>query len=247
MAMAFKKLVKSAVYSICAMAILATMITIAASSSASAESPGSNSATAQPLAGTSVAQRLTERAKTSWPWYVARGSGMIAAVALAILLLSGIGQVTGYTFKLLDPITAWATHRALGLAFGLAVIVHLVSLLFDHFVPFTIWQLLIPWLSPYKSLTIGGVQLGSVYVALGVIAFYLVAIVIITSLLWVEKKPYLWKLLHLLSYVILLFVFIHALYLGTDLADGILRLLWLVLAAGIAGACLHRLWRAKTL
>ena len=246
--MAFKQIVKTTVYSVCALAILATVTTVAGASSASAESSNSSSpATAQPLAGTSVAQRLTERAKTSWPWYVARGSGLIAAAALAILLLSGIGQVTGYTFKFLDPITAWATHRALGIGFGLAIIVHVLSLLFDHFVPFTIWQLLVPWLSHYKPVTIGGVHLGSVYIALGALAFYLVAIVIITSLLWVEKKPYLWKLIHLLSYVILLFVFVHALYLGTDLAHGIFRLLWIVLAAGIAGACVHRLWSAKTI
>ncbi len=245
--MAFKQLIKAAVYGLCAVAIFASLATVASVGSAAAESGSSKAATAQPLAGTSVAQRLTERAKTSWPWYVARGSGLVAAAALVILLLSGIGQVTGYSFRFLDPITAWATHRALGIAFGLAVVAHLVSLLFDHFVPFTIWQLLVPWLSPYKPLVIGNVQLGSFYVALGVLAFYLVTIVIITSLLWVEKKPYLWKLIHLLSYIIMLFVFVHALYLGTDLADGPFRLLWMLVAIGIAGAGVYRLWRAKTI
>lgn len=245
--MAFKQLVKAVMYGLCAVAIFASVATIAGVSTASAESNSSSAATAQPLAGTSVVQRLTDRAKTSWPWYVTRGSGLVAAAALVILLLSGIGQVTGYSFTFLDPITAWATHRALGIAFGLAVVVHLVSLLFDHFVPFTIWQLLVPWLSPYKPLTIGNVQLGSFYVALGVLAFYLVVIVIITSLLWVEKKPYLWKLIHLLSYLIILFVFVHALYLGTDLADGLFRLLWVLVAVGIAGAVVYRLWRAKTI
>lgn len=245
--MAFKQLVKATMYGLCAVAILASIATIAGVSTASAESNSSSAATAQPLAGTSVAQRLTERAKTSWPWYVTRGSGLVAAAALVMLLLSGIGQVTGYSFTFLDPITAWATHRALGIAFGLAVIAHLLSLLFDHFVPFTIWQLLVPWLSPYKPLTVGNVHLGSFYVALGVLAFYLVAIVIITSLLWVEKKPYLWKLIHLLSYIIMLLVFVHALYLGSDLAHGIFRLLWVLLVVGIAGAGVYRLWRVKTI
>ena len=228
------------------MLIIATTISVAPVFADDNGNAGQNKIVVQSIPGPSVAQKITDRTKTSWPWYLARGSGIVAAVALVILLLSGIGQVTGYTFRFLEPLTAWASHRALGLTFGVAVLVHMFSLLFDHFVPFSIWQLLVPWLSTYKPLTIWGVHLGSLYVALGVIAFYLVLLVIITSLLWVEKKPYLWKILHLLSYMIMIFVFVHALYLGTDLAHGFWRGMWIILALGIAAAVLHRLWRAKT-
>lgn len=201
----------------------------------------------QTIPGPTVAQKLADRAKTSWPWYVARGSGLIAAAALIILLLSGIGQVTGYTYRFLDPLTAWASHRALGIAFGVSVIIHMVSLLFDHFVPFNVLQILVPWLSNYKPVTLLGFHLGSLWVALGVLAFYGVMLVIITSLIWVEKKPYTWKLFHLLTYVIVLFVFVHALYLGTDLMHGFYRWLWIALGVIVAIAVLHRLWRAKTI
>lgn len=171
---------------------------------------------------------------------------MVAAVLLVILMMSGIGQVTGYTFRFLDPLTAWASHRALGIAFGVSVLTHIFSLLFDNFVHFSFWQLLIPWHSNYKPVTLFGFHLGSLYVALGVLAFYGAALVVISSLLWVEKKPYLWKLIHLLNYLVILFVFIHALYLGTDLMHGILRWLWIVLGITIVFAVIHRLWRAKT-
>lgn len=200
----------------------------------------------QTIPGPTIAEKLADRTKSSWSWYVTRGSGLIAAAALTILMLSGIGQVTGHTFKFLEPLTAWASHRALGITFGLAVLVHGFSLLFDHFVPFTFWQILVPWQSGYKPLTLFGLHLGSLYVALGILAFYGTAIVVITSLLWVEKKPYLWKFIHLFSYLIILFVFVHALFLGTDLAHGILRIIWIALSVAIAWAALARLWRANT-
>jgi len=200
----------------------------------------------QTIPGPTVAEKLTTRTKSSWSWYITRGSGMVAGVSLIILILSGIGQVTGYTFKFLEPITAWASHRALGIAFGVSVCLHIFSLLFDHFIKFSFLQLLIPWLSNYKPVSIFGFHLGSLYIALGVLSFYGVIIVVISSLLWIEKKPYIWKLIHLLSYIIMLFVFIHALYLGTDLMSGILRWLWILFGVGVVVAVVHRLWRAKT-
>lgn len=200
----------------------------------------------QTTQGPSVADKFTSRAKSSWPWYVARGSGLVAAAALVLLLLSGIGQITGYTFRFLDPLTAWASHRALGISFGVAVLVHMISLLFDTFVPFNILDLLVPWLSHYKPVTIFGIHFGSLYVALGVLAFYSVLIIIVTSLVWVEKKPHIWKIIHLLSYLVLIFVFVHALYLGTDLLHGFFRWLWIFLGILTGAACMQRLWRAYT-
>ncbi len=200
----------------------------------------------QSVPGQTVTEKITARTKTTWPWYVTRGSGLVAAGALIILMISGIGQVTGYTYRFLDPLTSWASHRALGITFGISVLIHMFSLLFDKFIPFNILQIFIPWLSDYRRAVVFGQHVGSLWVALGVIAFYLVCLVIITSLFWVEKKPYLWKFIHLISYVIILLVFIHALYLGSDLAHGVWRWLWFAFGAVICGLTAHRLWRART-
>lgn len=200
----------------------------------------------QTIPGPTVAQKFTDRAESSWSWYLTRASGIVAAISFAILMLSGIGQVTGYTFRFLDPLTSWASHRALGIAFGVSVLVHMFSLLFDKFVKFNILEILIPWLSKYQPVTIFGFHLGSLFVALGVLSFYMVAITIITSLIWVEKKPHTWKWLHLLSYITMFFIFIHALYIGTDLAHGIFRILWIITGVSIFIAAMQRLWRAYT-
>lgn len=228
---------------------VACLFTFAASKQpvfAQSSSSGGGDIVVQTIPGPSIADKARERSKNSWPWYVARASGLVAAVSLVILMLSGMGLVTGYTFRVLEPLTAWATHRALGIVFGLSVLAHMGSLLFDHFAPFSIAQLLVPWLSDFRPITLFGVHVGSLYIALGILAFYGTALVVITSLVWVEKKPTLWKLVHLLSYLVILFVFIHALYLGTDLTHGWLRWIWIVSGLSIACLVIHRLWRAKT-
>jgi methionine sulfoxide reductase heme-binding subunit len=200
----------------------------------------------QTIPGPTLAQKLGQRVQQSWPWYITRASGFVAAAALFMLMLSGIGQVTGFMYRILEPLTSWASHRALGIVFGIAVLVHVLALLFDHYVPFNLLQILVPWTSGYMPLTLFGVNLGSAFVALGILALYLTILVVVTSLVWVDKKPYTWKLLHLASYLIVAFVFIHALYLGTDLAGGVLRWLWLGLGVTIIIATVHRLRRAFT-
>lgn len=194
-----------------------------------------------------VAQELTDKAVSSWPWYLTRASGLVASIALFLLMFSGIGFITGSTYRFLEPITGWATHRALGIIFAVALVVHIGALYFDSFVPFNLSDLLIPFQSSYKPISLFGYPVGSLYVALGIISLYLIGLIVLTSLLWMEKIPKTWKVTHILSYLVMLLVFIHALYLGTDLANGILRWLWIMLGALILWASLTRLWRAKTI
>ena len=205
-----------------------------------------NTVTVETVPGDTVTSKVLQKAHSSWPWYLVRGSGIVAAVALVLLMVSGIGQMTGYTYRVLEPLTAWASHRALGLVFGVSVLIHMGGLLFDHFLPFTLGELLIPWLSDYKPVHLLGLSVGSLYVAMGVIAFYLTWVIVITSLTIISKRSRLWKLVHLLSYVVIALVFVHAVYLGTDVSHGWMRIAWIALAIGVLGLSGLRSWRAYT-
>ncbi|MBP6880617.1 ferric reductase-like transmembrane domain-containing protein [Candidatus Saccharibacteria bacterium] len=198
------------------------------------------------LPESSVARGLSERATSSWPWYLTRASGLVAALAFVILMLSGVGLISGRTFSFFEPLTAWATHRALGIVLAVSTVVHVGALFFDSFEPFGIIDLLVPFASDYKTIDIFGIYFGSLYVALGVLALYIIAAITIASLLWIDKMPRLWKFTHILSYLAMILVFVHALYLGTDLATGLLRWVWIVSAFIVLFASFSRLWRAKT-
>ncbi len=210
------------------------------------EAISNDSISVQSIEGPSVTDKVIEQAKHSWPWYVARGSGFIAAISLVILMLSGIGQITGQTYRFLEPLTAWASHRALGIVFMVSIVLHMFVFLFDKFIAFSFLDILIPWFSDFKPVAIFGINLGSFYLALGVISFYLSLLIVATSLLIVNKKPKLWKLTHLLSYIVILFVFFHALQLGTDMTNGVIKAVWIILGNIISIAIIFRAWRAYT-
>lgn len=194
---------------------------------------------------TSAINIVTQRVGVSWPWYVIRGSGFVAAGLLILLMLSGIGQVTGIIYRYLEPIKAWAIHKALAYALCISVAIHGGFLLLDKFVPFSLTQVLLPFGSQYNNGTrLAGLPLGAIAVTLGILAMYGIAIIVASSLGWIDTKKKAWRKLHYLSYAVAFFVFLHALYVGSDLKYGVFREAWVAAGVVIILAVALRLWRA---
>jgi len=93
----------------------------------------------------------------------------------------------------------------LGLGF---VVVHVVVLLFDKYLPFSILQLLIPFIDTYRPLWVG----------LGIISFYLLLLVTFTFYLRQRIGAKTFRSIHILSLVSYLGTTLHGLYAGTDSA-----------------------------
>jgi predicted ferric reductase len=204
-------------------------------------------ATHQVLATTTI-HVISTRLETSWQWYIIRAAGFISAGLLILLMLSGIGQVTGITFRFIEPVKAWALHKAMAIALCFTIAIHVGFLLIDHFVPFSLVQILVPFASHYNNGTkLLGIPLGGLAISLGVLAMYLVAIVVASSLGWIESKKKTWRLLHYLNYVTVFFVFLHALYVGSDLKYGVFRKAWILLGVIVIVGVVVRLWRIGTL
>ena len=196
----------------------------------------------------SVVSIADHRLVTSWPWYVVRGAGFVAAGLIVLLMLSGIGQVTGLTYRFFEPVKAWAIHKALAYALLAAIAVHVIFLLIDKFLPFSLIQVLVPFASTYNNKTsLFGLSLGFFGVAFGILAAYGVIIVVASSLKWIDTRKKLWRQTHYVSYAVAALVFLHALTVGTDVRYGVFRLGWLFLGFIIMVAVVMRLWRAKTL
>jgi len=200
------------------------------------------------LLADSTIHLASQRIASSWTWYVVRAAGFVAVGLLISLMLSGIGQVTGLTYKFIEPIQAWAIHKAMGLALCAAIAVHVVFIFFDHFVSFSIPQLLIPWLSQYNNGTsFLGLHLGRLAISMGILAMYGVIIIILSSLGWIDTKKRAWRWLHYLSYAVMGLVFIHAASAGTDLRYGTFRAGWMLVGGILLLGVITRLWRAGTL
>lgn len=141
-----------------------------------------------------------------WPWYISRASGIVAYVFLFLIMSSGILIKTKSIYDFMSPSTAWTVHQYFGITLIIAILTHIFSLLFDGFLNISIKELFIPFISNFEP----------VFVGFGVIALYLFAIVIISSLFYKLKTPKLWRALHYLSYPVFVLVFAHGVAIGSD-------------------------------
>ena len=151
-------------------------------------------------------------------WYVARSSGIVAwalaaaAVAWGLLASSKIlgGRLTA----------KWIVdlHRFLGGLTVVFVAVHLASLLADSYVEFSIADLLVPFASEWHPAA----------VAWGIVAFYLLIAVEVSSLGMRRIPRRWWRAVHFSSFALFATGTIHALTAGTDVANPAFR--WTVVA-----------------
>jgi predicted ferric reductase len=196
----------------------------------------------------STVQIATNRVETSWEWYVIRASGFVAAGLLMLLMISGIGHVTGFTYRFLPPLKAWAIHKAMAYALLLSILVHVTFVLLDSFIKFSVPQVLIPFLSKYNNgTTFLGLALGGLAVTFGILAMYGIVIIVLTSLGFIDTRPRAWRWFHKISYLVVALIFLHGLFIGSDLKYGTFRTFWEAAGIVLALAIVSRLLRAGTL
>lgn len=138
-------------------------------------------------------------------WYTSRAAGIVAWVLLSTSVIAGMSISSRDSRRL--P-TGWTLdlHRFLSTLSLTFLGVHLVALVPDDFVHFAWMELFVPMASEWEPAA----------VAWGVVAFWLVVAVEITSLLRTRMPNRLWKLIHLLSFVIWVSATIHLFEAGTD-------------------------------
>lgn len=192
----------------------------------------------------SIATRMNQ----TWPWYVVRVAGFTAAALLIALVLSGIGQATGITYRWISPIKAWALHKALAFSLIAAIAIHILFLLVDHYISFTIVQILVPFVSTYSNKTsLFGASMVAFAVSFGIFAAYGIALIVASSLGWIDSRKTTWRWLYYLSYIVFGLVVLHGLTAGSDLKYGTFRLGWIGLGLIMGAALLARLFRSGSL
>ncbi len=141
-------------------------------------------------------------------WYLTRAAGLMGYFLLWLSTAWGLAVST----KVLDPVLhrtfTYDFHEWLSLL-GLAFIaVHVAVLMVDKYLPYSLWQILIPFLSPYRPLWVG----------VGVISLYLSALVTITFYLRRYIGLGAFRKIHYLSLIGYAGATLHGLYAGTDSA-----------------------------
>jgi predicted ferric reductase len=149
-------------------------------------------------------------------WYLTRAAGLMGYFLVWLSTAWGLVVST----KILDPVIerayAYDFHEYLswlGLAF---IFTHVIVLMADKYLPYSLWQVLIPFLSPYRPLWVG----------IGTIAFYLTLLVTITFYLKKKIGMGAFRKVHYLSLVGYIGATLHGLYAGTDSVLPIANLLY---------------------
>jgi sulfoxide reductase heme-binding subunit YedZ len=144
-------------------------------------------------------------------WYLTRSTGITAFVLLTVTTVLGVAATQR---ALASP--AWprfATqqlHRNVSLLAMVVLVVHIVTTLLDSYVDVGWLSMVVPFWSSYRTLG----------VALGTIAFDLLLLVVVTSLLRLRMSARLWRAVHLSSYAAWPIALLHFLNTGTDAAHG---------------------------
>ena len=124
-------------------------------------------------AGTSIGQWLkTFFALDSvqlW-WYVTRASGIVAYILLWLSMILGLMLSAKSFDQLLDRLFTYDFHEFISLLAIAFLVVHVGVLLVDRYLPYSLLQILVPFISPYRPLWVG----------FGTISFFLILLVTIT-------------------------------------------------------------------
>ncbi len=139
-------------------------------------------------------------------WNLTRATANVSWVLILLSVVIGVLMSTRALKRIDRPAWMRDIHSWLG---GLALIfagLHVVTLLFDTYVQFSIADVLIPFSSHWKPLP----------VAFGIFSLYSLAAVQITSLMMKKMSKSTWRKIHMLSYALFATVVVHALTAGSD-------------------------------
>lgn len=156
-------------------------------------------------------------------WYVARAAGLVAwcmcslSVIWGLLVSSRIVRRRGAPAWLLD------LHRYLATLAIVFTALHLAGLWFDDYVTFNLRQLFVPLADSYRP----------VAVAWGVVAFYLLVAIQLSSWFMRRLPRRVWHTIHLASIPLTVLATLHGFMAGTDRSNLIVISVALVMGSTI--------------
>ncbi|MFD0692474.1 ferric reductase [Paenibacillus sp. GCM10027628] len=162
-------------------------------------------------------------------WSLIRIFGILSYLSLFIGMALGIlysfPQWKGQTKAQLMRSHTFANHLGTCLA-----LLHTLLLVIDTFMPFDWHELLIPFTAKQST----GLN------AIGTLAMYGLLLLVFTTDIRHKLKRKIWFALHLLSYPIFVLALVHGLFLGTDSANPLFKLMYIVTAAVLVVLTLAR-------
>ena len=149
-------------------------------------------------------------------WYITRAAGLTSYLLIWFSSVWGLAISSKFIDTILHRSFTYDFHQYISLLAVGFILLHIVVLLFDRYLPYTITQILFPFLSPYRPLWVG----------IGVIAFYLTLLVTVTFYMRKHIGMRAFRLIHIASLAAYLGATIHGFFAGTDSSLGYVQLMY---------------------
>lgn len=164
-------------------------------------------------------------------WYATRGAGIASLIMLTGVVALGVLTAVRWQTSGWPRFLTAEFHQSLSLLTLVFLAIHILIAVLDPYTSLGVSAALVPFSSPYRQIWLG----------LGGVAMYLIAAIVVTSLLrpWFGRRT--WRVVHWLTYAAWPIALIHGLGTGSDSGA-----LWMWL---LDGACLLTVgaavwWRA---
>jgi sulfoxide reductase heme-binding subunit YedZ len=154
-------------------------------------------------------------------WYAARAAGIAAYVLLTTVVCLGLTMAGRKKLERWPRFALEDVHRFGGLLAGSFIVIHVLAIATDSYLPFSVGAIVVPLLATYRPL----------FTALGIVAAELLLALAITNH-YRDRLPYrYWRRAHYLNFAVWTAATFHGLGSGTDRSTP-----WLmaIFAAGVA-------------
>jgi len=165
-------------------------------------------------------------------WYVTRGAGIASLIMLTGVVVLGIVTAVRWQRPGWPRFLNAELHRSVSLLTLVFLAIHILIAVLDPYTALGWAAALVPFSSPYRQVWLG----------LGGVATYLIAAIVVTSLLRPLFGRTAWRLVHWLTYAAWPVALIHGIGTGSD--TGALWM-WVLDAACILAVVAAISWRAN--
>ncbi len=139
-------------------------------------------------------------------WYITRAAGLTGFLLLWFSTLWGLVLPSKILDGFLHGTFSYDFHQFISLLAIGFIALHIIVLTMDQYLPFSVFQLLVPFTSTYRP----------VWVSFGIFSLYLILLVTITFYIRDRIGSKAFRSIHYLSLIAFAGAAIHGLYSGTD-------------------------------
>jgi methionine sulfoxide reductase heme-binding subunit len=164
-------------------------------------------------------------------WYAVRAGGVVAYLLLTTAVLLGLQMSSRRRMERWPRIAIEDVHRFVAFAAGSFVVIHIVAIAIDSYLPFSLKSLAVPFISRYRPAWVG----------LGIVAAELMLAVAIANRLRGRVLSYAsWRKTHYATFGVWSLASIHGIAAGTDRSSFWLVALTVVSVGAVAGMTMWR-------